>query len=97
FHLRHDPRFGWHHVFPIRYVDGATRQFIDYLTQDANALAHFFDSHQIAIVTVPSTADHDVKIVLRVIEVWMFAPQIVLDAAATQVWTRKRVRNGFLF
>src|SRR5205823_3464349 len=73
FHLGHDPRFGRHHVFPVSNVDGAVRQFIYYLTQNPNTLAHFLDSHQIAIVTITSTADYHVKIVLVVVEIGMFA------------------------
>src|SRR4030095_59836 len=96
FHLGHNSRFGWHHVFPIGYVNGATGQFIDYLTQNANALAHFLYSYKVAIVTVSGASDHYIKIVLLVIEIWMFAPQIVLDAASTQVRTRQRVRDGSL-
>src|SRR5262249_47208544 len=82
---------------PIDHVDGAAWQFLYYLSQDADALAHFLDSHQVPIVTVPSAADHHVEIVLLVIEVWMFTSQIVRDPAAAQIRPRNGISNDSLF
>ena len=97
FHLRHHARFRRRHVFPIGDVDRAARQFVDHLAQDAHALPHFFDPHQIAIVAIARAADHDIEIVLLVIEIGMFAPQIVLDAAAAQIRAGKRVGDRAIF
>src|SRR2546423_8289840 len=96
-HLCHDLGFRRHHAFPIRNIDRTVRQLIDDLPQDSDALAHFFDPHQVAIVTITGAADHNFEIVVLVIEIRMFAPQIVLDSAAAQIRSRKRIRNRAIF
>src|SRR5215510_6073726 len=78
-------------VFPIRNVDGASGQLIDDLHQNSRALTHLFDSHQITIVTIACAADHDVEIVLVVVEIRMFTAQIMFDSAPPQVWPRNRI------
>src|SRR4029077_7323245 len=93
FHLGHDVRFGRHHVFPIGDVDGASWQFIYYLPQDPDALPHFLDSYKIAVIAISSATDHYVEIILLVVEIGVFAPQIVLDPAAAQIWPRNGISN----
>src|SRR5437879_4121474 len=83
-HLRHDVRLWWKHIFPIGHINRPARQLSDHLAQNPNALPHLFDAHQITIVAIAGTADHDIEIVLLVIEIGMFAPQVVLDAARAQ-------------
>src|SRR4051812_47799546 len=62
FHLSHDMRFRRRHVFPIRDVDWSAGEFAHYLAQDPDALSHFFDTHQITIVTVTRATDHNIEI-----------------------------------
>src|SRR4029077_20282486 len=76
--------------------DRAAGQFIDHLPQDSDALAHFLDTHQIAIVTIARAADYHVEIIFVVIEVRMLAPQIVIDPATPQVRAGESVRNRAL-
>src|SRR5437867_7269923 len=90
-HFCHHVRFWRLRVFPIGHVDRPAWQSVDHLPQNCCALPHFLDSDQIAIITIPRAADHYLKIVLFIIEIRMFAPQIVFDAAGAQNWTRERV------
>src|SRR5262245_42968415 len=96
FHLCHHPRFRWGHVFPVRNVDRTAWQLIDGLPQNSRALAHLFDSHQVTIVAIARGADDHLEIVLVVIEIRMFAAQIVFDSTSSQVWSRDRVRDRAL-
>ena len=93
FHLCHHVRFRRIHVFPVRDIDRSAGEFVDHLPQDSDALPHLLDPHQVTIVTIARAADHYVEIVVVVIQVGMFTPQVVLDAAPTQVRPRKGVRN----
>src|SRR5262249_61766028 len=85
------------HVFPVRTVDWPARQLIDPLPQNSRALTHLFDSHQVAIVTISRAADDHVEIVLVVIEIRMFAAQIVFDSTAPQGWARNGMCDRALF
>ena len=93
FHLCHHPRFWRGHIFPICDVDRSAGKLIDHLAQDPHALAHFLNPHQITIITIACTADHHVEIIFVVIEIRVFAPQIVVDPASAQVGAGKGVRN----
>src|SRR5262249_8364625 len=95
--LRHLSRSRRGHVFPIRNIDRTAGQFIDDLPQNARALSNLFESHQITIVTIARASDDHVEIVLIVIEVRMFAAQIVFDSTSPQVWPRNRIRDRALF
>src|SRR5206468_9774013 len=86
----------WGPVFPNRNIDRTARQFIDDLPQNSRALTHLLESHQITIVTVACAADDHVEIVLVVVEIRMFAAQIVFDSASPQVWSGNRVRDRAL-
>ena len=97
FHLRHDMRFRRRHVFPIHDINRPVRQFIDNLAQDPHALPHLLNTHQITIITISRTADHDIEIVILIIEIWVLTPQIMFDPASTQIWTGKRVGNRPIF
>src|SRR5439155_12301200 len=63
-------------------------------TYNFPALPHLFDPNEIAIVAVTCRSGHHFEVVLIVIEVRMFPPQIVFDSTATQVRPRKRVSDG---
>src|SRR5262249_17754582 len=65
--------------------------------QNSRALAHLLDSHQITIVTIACAADHHIEVVLVVVEIRMFAAQIVFDSTSAQVWPGNRVRDRALF
>ena len=95
-HLGHDSRLRWRHVLPIRDVYWAAGKFIDRLPQDPHALPHLLDAHQITIVTIACTANHHVEVVLAVIEIRMFPPQIVFDPASAQVWAGEGISNRAL-
>src|SRR5256714_15045749 len=92
-HLGHDARFWRQHVFPIDDIDRAFWQFPDDLPQNARALPHLFHANEVAIVTIASAADDDIEIVFLVVEIRMFATQIVVDATSPQVRTRERVSD----
>ena len=92
-HLRHDARFGRRDVFPVRNVDRSARKFIDHLAQNPYTLPHLLNAHQIAIVAIARAADHDIEIVLTIIEIGVLTPQIVFDPAAAQVWPGKGIGN----
>ena len=63
-------------------------QLVEALVQDADALAHFLHANEVAVIAIAGAANHHIKVVAGVIEIWMFAPEIVLDTATTQIWTR---------
>src|SRR6478735_6953955 len=60
-------------------MDRTLWEFLDDLSQNAHALPHLFHPNQVAIVAIARAADHDVEIVIFVVEVRMFAAQIVFD------------------
>ena len=64
---------------------GPLGQIVDHLTQDPHALPHLFDAHQVAVVAIAGAADRDIEVVLLVIEIGMFAAEIVFHAAAAQI------------
>ena len=82
--------------FQFETLIGPLGQFIDHLPQNSRALPHLLDSHQITIVTIACAADDHVEIVLVVVEIRMFAAQIVFDSAAAQVWAGNRIRDRAL-
>ena len=82
--------------FQFDDVDRTARQFVDHLAQNAHALPHFLDAHEVAIVAIARAPDRDLEIVLLVIEIRMFAAQIVLDAAAAQIRAGERVGDRAL-
>ena len=86
--------FGGSVFFQSATLIGPLGKFVDHLPQNANALPHFFDANEIAIVAIARAADDHVEVVFVVIEIGMFAAQIVFDAAAAQVRTGKRVSDG---
>src|SRR5438034_6975198 len=69
---------------------------MDTLPQYSRALTHLLNSHQITIVTIASTIEAHVEIVLVVVEIRMFAAQIVFDSASPQVWPGNRIRDRAL-
>src|SRR5580693_2072204 len=68
-HFHQDFRFIRGQIFWVLYRDRSRGQFLDYLTQDTDALTHLFKSYEIAVVGVTDGTDRDVKIVLLVIKV----------------------------
>src|SRR5256885_5971781 len=92
-HLRQHPRFWRTHILPIVDIDRTLRQTFDHLPQNFCALPHFFDADKITIVTVSGTADHNIEIILLVLEVWMRTPQVMLYTASSQIRPGERIRN----
>src|SRR5580765_2940029 len=87
-------RFWWHDVLPIGDIDRAGRKLVDDLPQNERALSHLLDPHEVTIVTIASAADDNLEVILLVIEIWMFPPQIVFDAAPAQIRSGHGVSNG---
>src|SRR5206468_8831408 len=85
-HFCHHVRFRRRYIFPIGHVDRTDRQPFNHLPQNFYALPHLLDPHQVAIVAIARASDYHFEIVLFVIEIRMFAPQIVFNTAAAQNW-----------
>src|SRR5438067_1674093 len=58
------------------------------------SLPHHLEPNYIAIVPIACRAGHYLEVILIIIEIRMLPPQIVFDAAATQIWARKGIRNN---
>ena len=86
--------FGGGMFFQSTTLIGPARQVLDHLPQDARALPHLFQPNEVAIVAVARRSDDHFEIVVLVIEIGMFAPQIVFDSAAAQIRPGKSVGDG---
>src|SRR5215831_17545553 len=86
-HLGQDSRFRGRHILPIGNVNGPGGQVLHYLTQDPNALSHFFDPDKIAIIAITGRTDDDIEVIFLVIQIRVFTTQIMFYPARAQVWT----------
>src|SRR5260370_32781002 len=78
-HFHQDIWFVWRVVFWIGNVDWTGRKVLYRLTQNLDALAHFFDADQITIVRVTHRPDRYIKVILFVVEIRLCLAYIVID------------------
>src|SRR5258707_5935315 len=84
-------------VFWIGNVDWTGRKVLYRLTQNLDALAHFFDADQITIVRVTHRPDRYIKVILFVVEIRLCLAYIVIDPATPNVRSSDSVVDGIFF
>ena len=80
----------------IDIVDWTQRKLLRNLFQDALALPHFLHADQISVECIADCSYGDLEIVVLVIEIRMFAAEVMLYSRTAQVRTGKRVGNRVL-
>src|SRR5258708_37065058 len=96
-HLHQDIWFVWRVVLWIGDVDRTGRKVLYRLTQNLDALAHFFDAHQITIVRVAHRPDRYIKVILFVVKIRLCLSENLIDPSTPHVWPSGSVVACHLF
>src|ERR1700757_1155383 len=78
-------------------IASAARHLVNALLNDAEALAHFLDMYDGAVIAVPGAANRDVKVELVIACIRLLLAEVPFEASSAKVWAGHSPFNGFIY